>query len=107
MPRVVLKMSIQVPKRPPGLGAKGLYEISWFKKRFDATITGVVRSVFELDDNLILIVHSTRPGTKAAGSIPLAIVGNIVSIDSTHCFHLPSFWTAKQKSRMTWFVIRL
>jgi hypothetical protein len=108
MPRVVFKMLIQIPKCPAGLRAKGVYEISWFRKRFVTTITGGKESVSGLDENLILVVHSTCPGTKEAGQvIPLAIANNVINVDSTHFFHLPPFWTGKQKSRMTWLVIRL
>ena len=102
MPRVVSKMSIQVPKRPPGLGAKGVYEISGFRKRFATTITGGKESISGLYENLILGVHSTCPGTKEAGQvIPLAIASNVINIDSTHFYHLLSFeiWPIKKARR--------
>jgi hypothetical protein len=102
MPRVVSKMSIQVPKRPPGLRTKGIHEISGFRNRFATTITGGKGSVSRLDENLVLVVHSACPGTKEAGQvIPLAIANNVINVDSTHFFSTSLlFGLENKKSRM-------
>jgi hypothetical protein len=96
LPRVVSKRLNQVHKRPPGLGAKGVYEISGLRKRFATTITGGKESVSSIDEKLIIGVYTTSPWTKEAGQVvSLTMAYNVINVFSTHFFHLPPFWIDK------------